>query len=353
MRKDKYIVISGGNINWRVRTDSPKIIRFKSNKEVALVNPMYYHSKKWQGQIANLQRFINVNDEYHIVTKGLIFKKYVEEIDPMKFIEFLRELIYHVRIISKQAALNPNNFFHAYSVFEIDDLEKNAEVQETEGMMIRGDYYSTMVTWEMIKEADNRMRKNYQTPIYIEILTDAYNGLINHEYRKTILYSSIAIESMLAIKLDEDYEKIIKKGKKTAYRISKFTTANGEVLKDPIYQRLKEKTNFSFLLHERPLYIWKRSVLLENENLYNAAKQLYSTRNKIVHWGEPDSTISNLLKIDDEGANQAFSIARKLFKWAGVDEFDSILLFELIELKKNERPTKAMMSMPPKRRHGT
>lgn len=342
MKKNKYIVLTGGNINWRIHQNSSKLYRFKSNKEIALVNPMYYYSKKWRGLIENSQMFVKINGEYQIRTKGLIFKQYVDEIRPNQFVEFLSSLIYQIRIISKQANLNPNNFFISYSVLEIDDLEKIPNVDETEEIMIRGDYYSTMVLWEMVKEADNRINKRIKSPIYIEILTDAFNGLINQEYRKTILYSSIAIESMLAIKLDEEYEKIIEKKKKTAYRISKFTTANGDVFKDPIYQRLKEKTNFSILLHERPLYIWKRSVLLEDENLYKSAKQLYSTRNKIVHWGEPDPSINDLLKIDKEGANKAFTVARNLFKWAGITEFENILPAKLFELKKNEQPTKSI-----------
>lgn len=340
MKKDKYIVIHGGDIQWRVKTNSSKFYRFKSNKDIALINPMYYYSKTWSSQVANSQRFVKLNDEYQISTRGLIFKKYVEEVEPMSFMDYLRNLIYHIRIISKQSTLNPPNFVEAFSIMLIEDLEKIPKVQEVEMMMMPGNIFTSMVTWEMVIEADKRINKNFKIPIYVEILTDALNGLMNHEYKKTILYSSIAIESMLAIKLDIKYEEIINKRKNSkSHRVSKFTTSSGQTYKDPIYQRLKEKTDFSFLLHERPLYLWNKSLLIENENLYKSAKKLYSTRNKIVHWGEPDSSISEYVQINYEGAQEAFSIARQIFQWAGIDEFDNVLINGFVELKKNERPT--------------
>lgn len=333
MTDEKYILIQSQDTYWRIPYNSPQLLYFKSNKNLALVNPLYYNTKSNNPFNNIIHNIVNVNSEYFFTANSLLFKQCNDEVALTELHPFLSQLIYQIRIISKQAALNPNTFFHLAEKAKSNNFQKYPKIMESPNIKMSAKRYSTSITWKMIEEADERINTNFQIPIYTEILTDAFGGLINHEFRKVILDSSIAIESLFAIRLNEDYEKIIHEKKEGIHRVSKFTTKDGEVFKDPIYQILKEKTSFSALLHERPLYIWNKSVLLENEPLYNAARDLYRTRNKIVHFGAPDPLQKNVLPINITGAVKAFDTARKLFNFVGIDEFDHLQFGGFIPVK--------------------
>ena len=57
---------------------------------------------------------------------------------------------------------------------------------------------------------------------------------------------------------------------------------------DPVYDLMGERTSFRLSLHQRPLHLAGRSLLLEDKATYEALLRLYTTRNKIAHLGSPD-----------------------------------------------------------------
>ena len=66
-------------------------------------------------------------------------------------------------------------------------------------------------------------------------------------------------------------------------------------------------------------------MLLDNQNIYKDALKLYKTRNKIVHWGEPnEENEQDLFSIDDKGAVDAFNIAVDIFNWMGVKGYEKL-----------------------------
>ncbi|MCW3053169.1 MAG: hypothetical protein JWN14_2339, partial [Chthonomonadales bacterium] len=85
---------------------------------------------------------------------------------------------------------------------------------------------------------------------------------------------------------------------------------------DPIFGLLNERANFGFYLHERPLYLLKRSLLLENEALYNRAVALYSARNKIGHEGVISAASDNPYKnAGSDEAELAMDIGMAVINW--------------------------------------
>ncbi len=334
MKRNNYIVIRCNDIEWKIAEGSPNLFRLKSNNCFALVNPLCYNSDKYSSVIPFPSLYFKFKGEYYFSTNCIVIKKYCDKLDHDSFMRLIVEFIKQLRIVSKQSSLNPYTFISSFMELEIKDLKRIKCEHEVIQFGIRSEIYSTKINWDFIREADKRLKDNFQIPIYIEILTDALNGLLNHDYRKAILFSSIAIESMLAIKLDNEYNELINQNPiNRNYRISESTTSKGKNLKDPIYLSLRSKTNFSYLLHECPLYIWNRSILLEDEKLYASAKKLYSTRNKIAHWGEPDNTLNDFLEINYKGAIEAFEISKNIFKWAEIEEFDNIEIGKFIEFK--------------------
>jgi hypothetical protein len=89
-----------------------------------------------------------------------------------------------------------------------------------------------------------------------------------------------------------------------------------KVAKDPVFDLISATDRMGRLLHEQPLYLVRKSLLLENEALYAKALVLYNTRNKIMHEGGPPDE-QNPLPIDDRGAWTACNTARDVLAWFG------------------------------------
>jgi len=82
-------------------------------------------------------------------------------------------------------------------------------------------------------------------------------------------------------------------------------------------------TDYKKLFHEIPLLVIKRSILLENEALFQNLIRVYKTRNMIVHCAGPlDETETERISLNEKGANEAFNIALDTFKWLKIEKFE-------------------------------
>src|SRR6202007_2360917 len=88
---------------------------------------------------------------------------------------------------------------------------------------------------------------------------------------------------------------------------------------DPIYKRLRKgRADFGALVHEASLYILHKSLLVEDEALYQKAKRLYETRNDLAHSGEVDEKEPNATyALDQNGSIAALRTAIGVFSWLG------------------------------------
>jgi hypothetical protein len=133
-----------------------------------------------------------------------------------------------------------------------------------------------MVTWRDVMSTDKRICLKKDIPVYEEMLLEAYKANLDHEYNKTILFSIIAVESLLAHTFDKQYE--LEKNKRNYRKGMRIIENNDGSRKDPILKSLlTDRTDFKKLLHEIPLYLLKRSILIENQILYNNLLKLYNT----------------------------------------------------------------------------
>ena len=135
------------------------------------------------------------------------------------------------------------------------------------------------------------------------------------------MYAAIAAETMASTKLEEIYEALLKSGDPAeTIRLVGLPPQRG--IKDPIYEYLASKADFVQLIHPLPLYLLRRSVLVEDQELYQNARKLYATRNKIVHQGSvsSDEKSSSYLPITQTGAKKAVECAISLFRWYGITE---------------------------------
>ncbi len=121
----------------------------------------------------------------------------------------------------------------------------------------------------------------FRAPIFDTLFLDAIAAHAAHDYRKSILDSAIAVESATATLLDEEYETKIRPSDATHWRTIRCRLPERRRPKDPIWELLKKREDANSLLHEGALYILGRSLLIENENLFQLVQRLRATRNKM------------------------------------------------------------------------
>jgi hypothetical protein len=92
------------------------------------------------------------------------------------------------------------------------------------------------------------------------------------------------------------------------------------VAKDPVYEKLRNnRSDFRGLLHELSLYVLGRSLLIENENLYQDAMKLYAIRNKLAHIGDlPSDPSDQYIQLDSQGSLKSIKTAVQLLGWLGL-----------------------------------
>lgn len=332
----RFIVIGGPSIRWRIKVSAPKYLKLKSLPGYRFLNPYKYGKAYLKNDCVAGMDGTLIGEQFQLYTNGIILER-INENNGEKEVEFLfsnlSNLLRYLKYTSKQFNLKSDGSVSI--IYRTDNIRPalSNSILETDQMMIRGDYYFSMATWDHLKEADKLCSKSFTIPVFEDILLDALDGRTNHEYRKAILYSAIAVESMLANLYDEEYKKLIRSNlKNNRFRM---ISRNGSTTTDPIFKALSDKTDFRKLLHEIPLYLKNKSLLIEEEQLYADTLKLYTTRNKIVHWGTPlNPNFDQMLEINEAGANLAVQIALKLFTWMGIDKFNQLDNLNLVELKK-------------------
>ena len=139
-------------------------------------------------------------------------------------------------------------------------------------------------------------------PISDSLIVDSIQALVEGDYRRALLFSTIAMESYVSARLEKLYnEKLESDIVSPHLRVSCFILSSGKVQKkDPVFSYLMEKSKSEFapLLNEIPMYLFGKSLLLDDQRLYQKAILLYKTRNQIVHRGEINENDKNLLLLN-------------------------------------------------------
>jgi len=168
-------------------------------------------------------------------------------------------------------------------------------------------------------EAARKVAAQDTVPVYHHLLIDAFSAFEAHDYRQCLLYAAIAMEALAASRLEQEYSARLSGSPEPDVRIIELPQAGGTtVRKDPVYDVLSTGTNFSRLLHERPLYLMGRSLLSDHPETYRHALMLYATRNKIGHRGElSEGNMARSFALNEEDAWVALCCVADIFRWFG------------------------------------
>jgi len=322
-----------GDIKWRIHKNDLPTYSLQSFQGWSIINPLLY------GDIILMRQPIESQDTRQ--TKlGFFIENFVYMYTPImtfiptthsddrksevnKFGEYLRSYLQSLRYVSNQARLaNPILISFMIPYIEIAELPP-LRFPQPDGSRYAGISryrFDTAITWQHVESAD-QLICNKNLPLYSTLLLDAISAIVFGDYRRAILYAAISVETMARVRQDEEYNLLLQEGDTPGMlRLVSCKQRDGShVTKDPIYEYFESKLEFKILLHERSLYILKRSLLIEDESLYHHAMKLYKTRNKIVHQGDlPSGDETAYFPVNKTGALEAINCAISLFKWFGV-----------------------------------
>ncbi|MBD1814285.1 hypothetical protein NDA07_04060 [Microcoleus vaginatus DQ-U2] len=336
-----YAISLAGNIYWRIHRSDPLILNLKSLPGYFLINPLTYSEVELASKNFSFRNILIVNGTIIVLTGGFILGTSLEEFDPSsipspikkaKIFQLdseekasfdIRDLLptyverfsSNLRQTSKQVTI-PTSFsvISKGELLELPELNF-PEVKKSEVSIPRYTL-DTAVTWENLTDADLDFLA-LKSFVYERLLLDAIHAYKDKDYRRSLLYTAISVETLAATKSDEAYDLISQNGDADkVLRLVSFSQKGGTLItKDPVYELLRRRSKFLELLHEIPLYIFGKSLRVDNEALYQKATKLYTTRNKIAHLGEPHAGNPTTFAMTAEDALEAIECAMNIFQW--------------------------------------
>jgi hypothetical protein len=289
-----------------------------------LVNPLLYPvlpKKDEFGAQCNSFR----DDKAFISSRNLVFVR--EDYPPGQYdkneFEHLRslfaELLGRLRHESGQADMPKPEDLVMVMFGEIESLPEPPALEPFGNVVTIQTYPLIAAVTERQYTAALKLPKDFTSPIHRILFLDAISAYLEHDFRVSILFAAMAMEIAFGTALEEAYEAILASPDNPRYRVQTIPIGGGAFsIKDPIFDRLREKTDFSIRVHEMSLYVLGKSLRVDKESLYKRALTLYRSRNKIVHLGTTDDAKEEVLVIDEKGAFAAVETASDCLSWLGL-----------------------------------
>lgn len=313
----RYLIILGGQMQWRLTKKNPNELRFKSIDGISILNPLAYFEDYFKFSALGKKHY-EYNESFFIQTKGLILKNnFKKEIAIVKTVNQISHLL---RMLRNNVLQDDLDYLDFWATLDVDSLKKHEGLKGdwasdqidhiNKEFKIRRDLFETSCTWEILRKTDRQMSIGESIHVYNEILLDAKSALRVKDYRKSIIYLCIACESFISTLLNEK-DKALKLKNKHKYKLE----VNANETTDPIYALLRRNDHFSTKIHEASLYLLDKSLLIGNKKLYDDIMKLYRTRNQIVHFGDVPKDGKLYLTLDEHGAKKALDNTLEFFKW--------------------------------------
>jgi hypothetical protein len=312
-----------GRISWRLDSDDPPLFPLAQTSPWFLLNPLLYCSLP-QPTSNRFEQF--APGKYFGLTSGIVLATNNDDViqtyKSRGQEDFLvaERLCTRLRHLARQATIPSSEALLVLSYFEIDKLptHQHSVILAPQGYTVQKYWFVTAITTEHLR-AVAALGLDFIPPTYEVLFLDGIAAHRGGDYRKAVLYAAMSAEVAFGSVIDEAYERIIESHNDVRFRIIALPQAGGKlVYKDPIYEKLRGRSDFNILIHELSLYVLGRSLLTDDEGLYQGAKRLYLTRNKLAHLGElPEGDANKLYTLDPKGALAAIATTVSLFAWLG------------------------------------
>ncbi|MDD5226064.1 MAG: hypothetical protein PHV97_02635 [Candidatus Omnitrophica bacterium] len=304
-----------GKIAWRIKIDDPLKYAIKGLPNWFLINPLGIISRQSTPSFEG-NYFFPISKHEALVTDNRLSFLVKKDLDLSRTEDFLPIIETYLRFLKNlsQQVTIPKDLAVIVDGGEVE-LTSPKELLVPHKCSIRKHHLDTSLNKSLVMRA-LKTSVGYEFPIHHEIVLEAISAFNQKDFRKAILYAIIAIETVANGMLEDEYQKKLKK-KNKYLRVLSFAQAGGaSIKKDPIFEYLSEKSDFKQCLHERPLYLMRKSLLKDDQTLYQKCISLYKIRNHLVHKGAPETNLA--YQLDGENAKNAIECALSVFKWFGV-----------------------------------
>lgn len=281
------IIQTAGSIEWRLHETLPVSYGVEAFPGMSIRNPL--HWTDFENEFLSTMRMGWLNNALLMSTRGLVLETESGSTDggaSLSAFDNVSEVLRRLRHVSGQF-LMPTMVVAATSELIAADTTPIGESRnEITNARVRNYMVPTAISGSHLQTVGH-LPTDYDVPIHAEVLLDALQAHVEHDFRKALLCAAIAVESFARQRLQAAADENVRAAA-PQHRTASFTGAGGSTTnKDPIAELLLQSDSFTKLLHEAPLYILGRSLLLDRPNTYRDMTRLYSTRNKIAHMGMP------------------------------------------------------------------
>jgi len=306
-----------GLVRWNIRANDPAEIALNCLGGTRVINPLVPDVP-----VGEQPSVFRMNSECcHVLTRGFVLAP-TDEQTANSFTDLVNAYLRTVRLVSRQAALPQE--VSAFTTFSVEHpIRPQFPAAGKEKGKILGAYrVHTALTFDSLKRAD-ALGLVPDIPLAHEILLDALHAYELKNHREAILFGAISVEALARMLFEKEHSRISSMAAPPAHlNVMTFPRPGGATSrKDPIYALLAEPDSFARLLHEIPLYLFRRSLLQDNQELYRRAVNLYRTRNRLGHGFAIEDEEPNLFPITHVGALEALDTAVAVFGWFGESGF--------------------------------
>lgn len=284
------------------------------------LNPVKNYKKYAAFNLIPDKQIIHLKKGSYINTTGVILKfNGKTPVDIFTLQKSVSILTRYLRHYSKQFEIDTKKV--GMNIFYRDKIISDGKPIKIfdQGAVMDSKFLETRISRSDIIKASKSIQNKQEIPIHFDLFDESISDLKNGNYLKSILLSAISMESFLNSRFDKIHEQ--KKQSLSGY--------HEKNKKDYVYERIKNKTSpFENLMREIPLYLKDNVVIADHDTLFRDLKKLYSTRNKIVHWGGPDTSTDkyddHFLRLDHKGAYEGAKLVNKMFELYKIMDYTKI-----------------------------
>ena len=199
-----------------------------------------------------------------------------------------------------------------------DLIEHEGRATEPDSLQLNAYLYETAITREHLERLATAPSTD---AFYEDLLLDSIDAFVTRDWRRTMIYAAFSAEAAANAALAAALRTaLVDRPERLRVTVARLPSGEEQV-HDPVYNALADQDSFRSLLHERPLYLLGRSLLVEDHGMYQRLRRLYRTRNAIVHSAQakPDD-----YPLNEDSSREAIEVVLALLRWLRLAEDFSI-----------------------------
>ena len=176
-------------------------------------------------------------------------------------------------------------------------------------------------TQEAIEEAIS-LPAEWEMPIYGWLMLDAIEAWHAQDWKKAVLLAALSVETAAKSAIELEHARLmgLEPPPERLCVVEQHCSSSGSLeRRDPVFKMLTEAAKTSTLkkhLHEISLYVLRRSLLQDDQKLYEAVLGLNAARNEITHKGGREYDLADFFT-HFRKVQRHLEAANALHRWLG------------------------------------